>query len=235
VEVQESITAVEVTTTERPTSRRARRSLTKSQAKPSALPEKAPDVSSPSVSKQTPISRSIPSSFSPLSRREKLFRKSRPLIRQYEGKDNGVLWAAYQNGSLDLRDGLTQEEFIPAVAKRFGHFPLVWVVEDETKAFKAGRGQVAIIGIKTDGWVFEPVVHFFKWATKRNILRSAVAFFQMVRHQKDVGCCLVRTIKKDFHFMKHMEKYGVLYLRGRVPNGSPRGDVFVFSIDGKKQ
>jgi hypothetical protein len=144
------------------------------------------------------------------------------------------LWAAYLKGSFDLPEGLTQEEFVLEIAKRFRQYPLVWIVEDETKAFKAGRGQVALIAIKTDGWVYEPTVHFFKWATRKNILRAAVGFFQMVRHQKDVGCCLVRTIKKDFHFMKHMEKYGVLFLRGRVPNGSPRGDVFVFSIDGKK-
>jgi hypothetical protein len=45
---------------------------------------------------------------------------------------------------------------------------------------------------------------------------------------------VVKTIKKDFAFMKHMEKYGVLYVRGRVPKGSPDGDVYVFSIDGKK-
>jgi hypothetical protein len=32
---------------------------------------------------------------------------------------------------------------------------------------------------------------------------------------------VVKTIKKDFAFMKHMEKYGVLYVRGRVPKGSP--------------
>jgi hypothetical protein len=35
--------------------------------------------------------------------------------------------------------------------------------------------------------------------------------------------------------MKHMEKYGVLYLRGKIPNGSPTGPVFVFSIDGEKR
>jgi hypothetical protein len=114
-------------------------------------------------------------------------------------------------------------------------FNPVLVVEDDSKAFKSGRGLVALIGIKTDGWVYEPQVFFFRWARKRNMLRAAVAFFQMIRHERDVGCCLVRTIKKDFSYMKHMEKYGVLYLRGKVPNGNSKGDVFVFSIDGKKR
>jgi hypothetical protein len=128
---------------------------------------------------------------------------------------------------------LGQEEFIVEVAKKFGRF-LVWTVEDDSKHFKSGRGQVGLITLKTDGWVVEPSVHFFKWANKRNILRSSVAFFHMLRNTKTVGCCLVRTIKKDFAYMKHMEKYGVLYLRGKIPQGSPKGDVFIFSIDGKK-
>lgn len=130
---------------------------------------------------------------------------------------------------------MSQQDFLLAVAQRFGSFPLVWVVEDDTKAFKSGRGQVALVAIRTDGWVYEPHVMFFKWATKRNVLRSAVAFFQMIRHQRDVGACVVKTNKKDFAFMKHMEKYGVLYMRGKIPNGTPDGDAFIFSIDGKKQ
>ena len=233
MEVQGSITEGEVTTTGPRTLRKARPTRTRSVPKASAPQEKAPDSSVPSVSKPQPTSRSTTSSCSPLSRREWLFRKSRPLIRQYEPKDNGFLWVAYQKGSFDLPEGLTENEFLVAAAKKFNS-PLVWVVEDDSKQFKSGRGQVGLITIKTDGWMFEPHVHFFKWATRKNILRAAVAFFHMMRNTKTVGCCLVRTIKKDFSFMKHMEKYGVLYLRGKVPNGSPKGDVFIFSIDGKK-
>lgn len=172
-------------------------------------------------------------SISPKEKRDWLFKKSRPLVRPYETKDSGFLWAAYLNGSFDLPEGLGQEEFLVEIAKKFD-YPIIWVVEDDCKGFKSGRGVVALIGILTDGWVFEPRTHFFKWARKRTLLRVAVAFLQMIRHQEEVGVCVVRTLKKDFAFMKHLQKYGVLYLRGRLPKGSQEGDVFIFSIDGKR-
>jgi hypothetical protein len=167
-------------------------------------------------------------------RRQLLFKRSRPKFRPYEPSDNAFLWAAYKAGSLPIPEGLTQEQFIVEVAKMYGGFPLVWVVEDDNRKFKAGRGQVAMVGIKTDGWVYEPHPVFFKWATKRNVLRCCVAFFHMMRYQKDVGVCLVRCLKDAVKMMKKMERYGVLYLRGRLPKGSPKGDVFLFSIDGAK-
>lgn len=168
------------------------------------------------------------------SARDWLFKGSKPLVRQYQETDNGILWAAYQAKTFDLPDGLSQEQFLVAVAQKFGGFPLLWIVEDEHRGFKAGRGPVGLVGLKTDGWVYEPRVLFFRWAKKRNILRASVSFFHMMRSRKDVGCCLVRVLKKDFSFMKHLEKYGVLYLRGKIPNGSPQGHLFVFSIDGEK-
>lgn len=167
-------------------------------------------------------------------RRERLFKKSRPLVRKYEQSDAGFLWSAYKNGSFKFDEGLSQKDFLVELAKQYGSFDLLWIVEDENKNFKSGKGQIGLVGIKTDGWVYSPSAVVFKWATPKNVLRSAVAFFQMMRYQKFVGVCEVRTEKKDFEMMKHMEKYGVLYFRGRVPNGSPSGDVFIFSIEGKK-
>jgi hypothetical protein len=194
-------------------------------------PEKDLGSSSPQASTPQQTSKS---STSNSTKRAKLFRDSKPEIRLHEPKDNGILWAAYLKGSFNLQEGLTQEQFLIDLAKQFGAFHILWLVEDEHKGFKSGKGPVAIVGITTDGWVFEPKVVFFKWATKRNILRSSVQFFQRMR-SKNVGACVVNVTKKDFAYMKHMEKYGVLYLRGKIPNGSPEGSVFVFSIDGEKR
>jgi hypothetical protein len=134
-----------------------------------------------------------------------------------------------------LKEDLSREEFVRSIAEMFSRFNHVLVIEDDHPGFKAGRGLVGLIGIRTDGWSFLPECLFFKWARRRNILRAAVGFFQMLRYQKDVGVCEVRTTKKDFAYMKHMEKYGVLYMRGKIPSGSRDGDVFVFSINGKKE
>lgn len=157
------------------------------------------------------------------------------MIRQYDHeKDKGFLWAAYQHKSFELEDGLEREAFISAVAGLLSSFSYVLVIEDDHLGFKSGRGLVGVIGVKTDGWTFVPESLFFKWASKRNVLRASVAFLQMIRHQKEVGVCEVRTTKKDFYFMKHMQKYGLLYVRGMIPKGSAEGAVYIFSIEGKK-
>lgn len=179
------------------------------------------------------------STFSRLSvegkeRRSRLFRKSRPLVRPYESRDNGFLWAAYQNGAFDFQRDLTQEQFLLEIGKQYGAFPLVWIVEDESRHFRAGRGQIALVAIRTDGWTYEPHATFFPWARKRNVLRACVSFFQMVRYQKDIGCCLVRCDKEQSRFVNHMQKFGVLFPRGRIPFGNAKGDVWIFSINGKK-
>lgn len=145
------------------------------------------------------------------------------------------MWAAYQKGSLPLPEGLSQEQFLVETNRHFGGFNLLWIIEDRNSNFKSGTGQIGVVGIKTDGWTFRPEVHFFKWATTRNILRTAVGFFQMVKHQKSIGVCRVEVMQKDKQLLDKMKDYGVLYFRGRIPFGDPKGDMFVFSIDGKKR
>lgn len=167
-------------------------------------------------------------------KREFLFRKSRPQVRKYEQTDANFLWAAYKNDSLPLPAGLSQNEFLLELAKKYGAFDLLWIVEDDSKSFKSGRGQIGLVGIKTDGWSFSPQAVFFKWATPKNVLRSLVGFFQMIRYQKNVGVCRVEVLEKDMKMLQKLQKYGVLFMRGRIPMGRPEGDVFVFSIDGRK-
>jgi hypothetical protein len=167
-------------------------------------------------------------------RRKRLFKKSRPLVRPIEEKDAGILWAAYKNGAFGLPPDLEQEVFLLEIAKRFKAYQLVWIVEDDCRHFKKGRGPIAIVGVKTDGWVYEPTPMFFPWARRANALRVTVNFFNMMWSKKEVGVCLVKTGKEHAQFLGHLKKFGVLYQRGRIPYGSPRGDVFVFSINGKK-
>lgn len=167
-------------------------------------------------------------------KRDRLFRKSRPLVRKYEQSDAGFLWAAYKGGSLPLREGLSQSEFLVEIASKYGDFDLLWIIEDDNGNFRSGRGQIGLVGIKADGWTFKPSAVFFKWATPKNILRSLVGFFQMIRYQKDVGVCRVEVLEKDIKMLSRLKKYGVLFFRGRIPFGSRDGDLFVFSIQGKK-
>ncbi len=168
------------------------------------------------------------------TKRDRLFRKSRPFIRQLDSKDSGFLWAAYQNKSFDIPEGLSQADFLKAISERFGSNDLLWVVEDENRNFRNGRGQVCLVGIKTDGWTFQPSAVFFKWATPKNVLRCMVAFFHFMRSKKDVGVCRVESVDKNKKALFMMRDYGVLYPRGSIPFGSPEGALWIFSINGKK-
>jgi hypothetical protein len=163
-----------------------------------------------------------------------LFKKSRPLVRKHIESDNKFLWAAYQKGSFDIQEGLSQEDFLVEMSKKFGSFDHLWMIEDDNKGFRSGRGQVCLVGLKTDGWAYQPTAAFFSWATPKNVLRSMVGFFQMIRYQKDVGVCRVEVLERDMKTLARLKEYGVLFLRGRIPSGSPVGDLFVFSINGRK-
>jgi hypothetical protein len=167
-------------------------------------------------------------------RRRRLFKKSKPFVRPFEKSDLGVLWAAYQHGAFGIKPGLEQEAFTLEMAKLLQPFPLLWVIEDDCKHFKKGRGQIALVGLRSDGWTFEPHPFFFPWARRKNVVRAVVNFFHMMWSKKDVGVCLVRCGAEQAGFLNHMKKFGVLYQRGRIPLGSPKGDVWIFSINGKR-
>lgn len=181
----------------------------------------------------------------PSDRRKRLFRTSRPHIRpaalleegQY-GYDMGILWAAYKAGSFPLvedRD-MTNDDFAKYILAHAMTLSSMVIVEDDSKAFESGRGPVAVVGIRSDGWTVEPHVDFFEWAAPRTMLRVVVAFMQMVRYSKDVGVCVVKCLKTSKSLFKHVsDDYGVLHPVGMIPKGSPRGDVLLYSVWGGKE
>ncbi len=175
----------------------------------------------------------------PKFKRDRLFKKSRPFIRPlqvFEGempsKDVGLLWVAYQKGSIPLPKDIVKEEFITALVAAFGIFNSILVVEDDNRKFKDGRGIIGLILSKTNGWKLEPKAIYFDWATKKNILRSAVAYMQWARYSKDAGVCEVRTINPVLP--KHMIDYGVIRFVGKMPGGNPAGDEYIYSIRCRK-
>ena len=154
-----------------------------------------------------------------------LFRKSRPHIRKLEKSDLGWLWAAYKAGSFGLKDGLEQAEFtqeiVNALAGRVNY-----VVEDDNRKFSSGRGPVAVVGMLTNGFCVEPSVSVFKWATRRNLLRGFVAFFQWVKYSPEIGMCEVKYPSRESKLLLKMADYGVLF---------PKDRLTVFRISGRKK
>ena len=172
-------------------------------------------------------------------KRDRLFRKSRPYFRPlqiYDGdkyhKDIGILWAAYQEGCFgELPRELKQEEFAQEIEK-LAQIRELWMWEDENDSFESKKGPIGFLTVRGDGWRIEPHCEYFPWASKRNMLRSQVAFYQMVRYKK-IGVCIVKSLEHQKALHNKCTEYGVLFYVGKIINGDPRGDEYVYSVRGK--
>lgn len=167
--------------------------------------------------------------------RERLFRKSRPQARRLEildgesySKDIGILWAAYKAGSFRIDDGLSQEDFVLAIETTLKSFQHAWIIDDDSAQFSSGRGPVALVGANTLNLIVEPKITFFKWATKRNILRSSIAFLNMIRHSKKTGIVTVRTDKARTVLPNHLKRYDMLHYIGKVAENE-----YLYSVRGR--
>lgn len=172
--------------------------------------------------------------LTPKERRDRIL-KNRPNLRELQlieddhyGKDMGLLWAAYKKGSFNLPDGLEQSEFALAIQHQLSNYDKVWLVEDSNKAYSSGAGPVGIIGTTTTDLSIEAVGKPFAWATKRNVIRGQVAFLNMVKHSKKCGVLFMRADEKSYRLFKAMQTYDLLFLVGRVAQGS-----WLFSMRGR--
>lgn len=161
--------------------------------------------------------------------RKRIFRKSRPFVRPFSEADVAWLWVAYKHGSFKMQSGLNQQEFSEHVTPILGLEN--FIVEDDNPKFKDKRGPVAFVSVTHDGWRYEPSIVFFKWASKKNMLRVGVAFFHKTS-LSSIGVCVVRWSKSVL--LDHLKKYGVLFLRGKVPFGNKDGDEYIYSVLGRK-
>lgn len=176
------------------------------------------------------------------SSRARLFGASKPTIRAARlftesgyGEDMGILWAAYKVGSFPLVDN---QDMSPDDFGRFiAGLPIAdaVIVEDSNNHYTTGRGPIAFIGVQSDGWRHEPHVDYFAWASKRNMLRTTVAFLQFMRYNKHVGVCVIRCLAPHVNLFKRAAKYVTLNYLGRIVNGTPRGDEYMFTVAGKKR
>lgn len=162
---------------------------------------------------------------SPKDLRERIFKKSKPQARVLEifngdsySKDLGILWAAYKAGSFMMEEGLTQEAFVDQIEQILSAYQHVWLIDDDNTSFSSGRGPVALIGANTIDLIVEPRALFFKWATKRNILRASISYLNMLKHSSKTGIVLVRTEKTKRVLPDHLKKYDMLYYLGKQNN-----------------
>lgn len=172
----------------------------------------------------------------PKAARDRLFKYGRPNIRPLDimeedgiGKDMAILWAAYRKGSMPDFGELTQEQFTEKILDLLSDQYAVWISEDKNYHYPNGYGPVGLIAAHFNGWIMEPHFMPFTWATKRNKLKTNVAFMQMARYEKGVGILTVNSKEKNMNFFKHLsKKYGVLYYVGKIPKGNFGEDNYLF-------
>lgn len=165
--------------------------------------------------------------------------KDRPVFRPlelYQGDqyhpDLGLLWVAHQRRPFKLIEADTPEAFAESIEQLSQTFELS-IAEDRHKEYEQ-NGPLALVLTMTDGWSVEPRMEFVPWATRKNILRIAVGYLQMVRYQ-DYGVCKVSvTSKTDKLLLDHACTYGVLHYVGSIFNGSPEGDEYLYSVSNTK-
>ena len=173
--------------------------------------------------------------MTPKTRRDRLWKDSRPNVRRLEvmdgeqyGKDLGILWAAYQGGGfVSLPREMDQNAFLQAMSPVVDSGN-VWLIEDRNKAFSSGAGPVVITTSIQDGLSVVVSGESFPWATARNRLRCAVAFLWMLIHSKKVGVVFTKAPRKMKKAYSHMKEYGVLNYVGKVGD-----DVYLYAVRGR--
>jgi hypothetical protein len=169
-------------------------------------------------------------------RRERLFHRDRPIVRRLEimdgeayTRDIGYLWAAYEAGSFpDLKADMDQNEFLAAIEQLQKAHDQVWIIDDFNAAYKGGRGPVALVCTKAFQLVVNAEGCVFKWATRRNLLRCAASFLNMIRHSKKTGICMVKGGREVLPLLRRLTAYELLFYIGKsAPN------EYLFSVRGR--
>jgi hypothetical protein len=123
----------------------------------------------------------------------------------------------------------TDEDFYPWIEHQFSMYQEVLIAEDDNGKFGQGRGPVGVIGAKTNGYLYEPHIEWFSWATPKNKIRVAVSFFQKFRYRA-LGVIRVHALEDSAPFFRRLKKYVPLFFVGKIPGGDERGrgDDFIF-------
>ena len=177
--------------------------------------------------------------MNPKEKRDLLFKGGRPVFRQLNimdgenyHKDIAICWVAHSKEKFYSIEAEDQSGFASELAEKASILEFL-VAEDHNSYYEKGSGPIGIVWVATDGWKVEPHCVFFSWATPRNKLRATVAFFQMSRYRK-IGACVVYSLNNSKPLFDKTASYGVLHYVGKIPNGDPRGDEFMYSVRGKR-
>jgi len=166
-----------------------------------------------------------PNSEAQKASRERLFKASKPTIRNATVEDQ--VWIRVNQKLLGIE--MEDEEFQTLMSQTFSLYDEVLIIEDRNIRFGAEFGPVGMIAAAVRGSVYEPHATWFEWASPRNILRGMVAFLQKNRYRK-LGVLVVHCLADSASFFRRMKAYVPLNYVGKIPDGDPagRGNDYIF-------
>lgn len=132
--------------------------------------------------------------------------------------------AAYLTGAFDWPAGLDEAAFTEQVYQEAQHWQEIYGLfarNVELKPGEVGDGMVGIVFASIKNELMEPHAIWFQWATRRNIMETAVRFFVETRKEFKV---IVFSKPETRTFFTHLCKYGLLRRVGTFKNFFPDDD-----------
>ena len=175
------------------------------------------------------------SKTTPRAKRIERLTKRPPIFRFITEDDWPIIAVAYERGAFPFSPDMDAMALRHRIEywERLGY--KLTVVEDDNQNFRAGRGLVAMIVTKWDGWRVEPELFKFPWATKFNVVRGMVAYLLEMKRSRFIGVCRVECKESSKQFMERLTELKLLFRCGYIPNGYPDSALWSYNISGKKQ
>ena len=123
---------------------------------------------------------------------------------------------------------MDENEFIAEIEALQKVHDQVWIIDDFNAAYKDQRGPVALACTKAFDLVINAEGCVFKWANKRNLLRCAAAFLNMVRHSNKTGICMVKGSRELLPLLRRLAAYELLFYVGKSSQTE-----YLFSVRGR--
>ena len=163
------------------------------------------------------------------TRRDKLFRYSKPTFRPAVYDDIRWFWASARRQGYEG----TPEEFSRQAEESLAGADRIVVAEDTNGNYEKGAGPVGVFLSNYDGWTLAPHVEWFPWATPRNKLRCTVGFLQSMRYARDIGSIKIFAEARYAGWFKRLKKYVPVSLVGKITGGRETGDEYIFHLRGR--
>lgn len=156
---------------------------------------------SPTQAQPKSTSKKSESASKPSPRRSRTLKRN-PIFRDIIDDDLPYLWAAYQKGAFQIKEGLSAKEFTDFFIEFvYSQYAYAWTFEHKGKPIGVLFGKDCGPFILVGDMVWMP------WATKRQRVEHVVNFLNEIRKHLYI---LLTCDEKDLSFYNYIARHGVI-------------------------